>query len=89
MLHVILKEWNRDMKSRQWMKDQLKEIEAEIQEDKNRDTKMPKTKSKKYERVRTTHEVYDAPLYGVQMGRREILREILDMPKVEVGGIEK
>jgi hypothetical protein len=68
------------MKSKQWILKQLKEVEASIHEDEMM-AKRPRKPSKKSERFFTEHQLFDAVMFGVQRGQREILREVLELPK--------
>jgi hypothetical protein len=68
------------MKSKQWILKQLKEAEAIIQEDEIM-AKKPRKPSKKSERFFTERQLFDAVVFGVRLGQRDILRKILELPK--------
>jgi hypothetical protein len=72
------------MKNEQWVKNRLKKVESEVQENK----KTPWVKPKKYERIYSLDHVFNALLYGVVMGKRDAYREVLEMPKIEVKGVQ-
>lgn len=66
------------MKSQQWMLEEIKKLDTDIQQHKQSEEEQKKIKSKKYERVFTQYELLDALVHGIYLGQKQSLHTILE-----------